>query len=114
MKILRLVQKHFAALDIGPSNHSAQKYPFNKRILFGFILLGYLIVSQFVYIFHVANGFKEYIECVCSILASITAFVSLPIIVYRETELFESINRMEKLIDTSKKSSNQYDSSLDK
>lgn len=94
---------HYATLGICPSNQPTQTYPFSLllRVIFGFLLFGYLIVSQCVYTFYVANGFIEYVECICTTFSSIIVFVFFAAIVFRKTELFEIIENIESLIDTS-------------
>lgn len=98
MKIFQTVQKYYAILGISPSN---SKYPISERVFFGFLLFGCSATSQFVYIFHVANGLIEYMECVGSICGGIIIFVCFLAIVLRKTTLFKSIDSIEKLIDTS-------------
>lgn len=102
MKVFRTIQTELTILGISPSNQLAQQFPFSKRVLLGFQLFAWLMASQFVYIFHVANGFMEYMECVCSMSAGIIVLVDLAAIVFRTTLLFESIDKIEQLIDTSK------------
>lgn len=102
MKIFKIIQKHYAVLGIGPPNQLAQKNAFNVRILIGFSLFGYLIASQLVYIFRVANGFIDYIVCICSTSAGIIVFIGFLSIVFQKSTLFKSIKNMEKLINSSK------------
>lgn len=99
MKIFRTLQRQYAILGVYPS---AQKYPFNARVFFGFLLLGCVSVSQFVYIFLVADGFMEYMECVCSTFTTFIIIVCLAAVISRKTTLFESIDDIEQYIDTSK------------
>lgn len=101
MKIFQTVRKQYVIVGINLSNQWTQKYPFSKRVLFGFLLFGYLILSQFVYSFHVADGFMEYVECVSSTSAGILVFVCFAAIDFRKTTLFEIIDNIEKLVDTS-------------
>lgn len=104
MKILQKVQKQFALVGISPSSdHSTEL--FNKKIFVGFFLYGYPIVSQIIYIVQVANGFIEYVECVCATAASTIVFVCFASIVLRKAAVFKLIDDVEKLIDTSKKPS---------
>lgn len=103
MKILKTVQEHYVTLDIqSSSNQSIENKPFRVRIGFGFLLFEYLLISQLVYLYYVANDFMEYMDCISSISAGMILFVSLAAIVFRKTTLFESIDMIEKLIDTSK------------
>lgn len=102
MKIFEIVQKQYAIMGISSSNQMTRKLPFNKRIVFGFLLFGCLILSQFVYIYVVVNGFIEYVECICSFISSVIMFVSFAATVFGETTIFECIDNLEILIDTSK------------
>lgn len=101
MKIFRNVQKRYKTLGIIPSNQSAQKCSFNTRIIVGFCLFAYLIVAQFVYILQVATGFMQYMGCICSASAGTIVFVCFAAVVLRKTTLFECIDQIEKLINTS-------------
>lgn len=102
MKIFEIVQKHYAILGIGPSTQQlAQKYPFSERVILGFLLFGCGAILQFVYIFHVASGPMEYMECVCFLSGIIIMFVCFAAIVFRKTMLFTSIDNIKSLIDTS-------------
>lgn len=102
MNILQTVQKQYAIVGISsPSNQLAQKCPFKERIFFGFLLFAYLILSQFVYIFHVASGFMELMVAVCSTSASITMFACFAAVVYRKSILFQCIANEEKLLEAS-------------
>lgn len=102
MKIFQTVRRQYAIVGIcRPSNQSTQECPFNNRILFGFLLFGCLILLQFVYILHVANGFMEFMVSACSTSASITMFVCFAAVVYRKSTLFECFDNMKKLINSS-------------
>lgn len=102
MKIFTIIQSQLATLGISPSNQSTRKCPFSRRVLFGFFLSGCCFVSLFGYIFHVANDFMDYVSCICATSGIIIIFVCFVAIVYRRTTLFDSIERLEKLIETSK------------
>lgn len=101
MKVFQTIQKQFAILGISSPRPPIQKYPFNERIYFGFLLFGCSTVSKFVYIFHVASGFIEYVECVSVISGSIIIIVCFGAIVFRKSTIFESVDLMEKLLDAS-------------
>lgn len=101
MKILKTVQNHYATLGVSSSKQLTKKYPFSERVFFGFFLFVYLLVSELVYIYYVAIGFMEYMDCICTISTSIIIFVCFMAIVHRKTTLFESIENLEKLIETS-------------
>lgn len=103
MKIFRTVQKYYAIVGIRSTDKSTESNSiFNKRVAFGSLVSGYNIVSQFLYIIYVADDFLEYIECVCATFASIIIFVNFAAIALRKNTLFEIIDKVESLIDTSR------------
>lgn len=99
IKTFQTVQSQYAILGISSSNKSR---PFNERSLVGFVIFGCLILSQIVYIFHVANGFMDFLECLCGISASFNMFVVFVAIVFTQNTLFVIIDNTDILIDTSK------------
>lgn len=102
MKVFRLLQQQYAIVGISSSNPSSdQKLPSSIRILIGFATFGWNIVSLFLYIFYVANGFMEYMVCICVTSGTLIIFVCFAAIVYRKARLFELIDNIEELIDTS-------------
>lgn len=102
MKTFGILQKHFTILGIvRPPNPSSQKDPFNKKVLFGFSLIAYFIGSQFAYIFYVADGFMEYMNCICATFASMIVFVCFVAIVFGTSTVFTIIDDMERVIDLS-------------
>lgn len=101
MKIFRTYKKNYAILGIELSNQSTQKYPFNPRVFFGFLSFGCAIIFEFVYIFHVANAFMEYVVAICTTSGTIIMLVCFAAIVFKRNLLFDAIDITEKLIDTS-------------
>lgn len=106
MKIFQTVRKQYAIVGISSSPRLAKYNSFSNKISFVnfcFLLYGCLITSQFVYIFGVANGFMDYIVCVSSTSSSIILLVCFAAIVFRKTILFDCMDNMEQLINTSKR-----------
>lgn len=101
IKIFGIVQRHYADLGIGPSNRSSQELPLNERILLFLFLNGLTIVLHFVFIFEVANGFMEYVNCISATAASTIIFVCFSAIVSKRTLLFKNIDNLENLIEIS-------------
>lgn len=101
MIVFESVQKHYATLGITSSHQWTQKFPLSPRVLLGFLLFAYLIVSQLVYIFFVADDFMEYVECVTATSGSSIIFVCFMAIVFRKETMFKCIAIIEKFIDTS-------------
>ena len=101
MKVLQTSQKYFAILGIS-SEQSIQENRLNRKLLMGSILLGHSFVTRLVYLIYLANSFDKYIECICSTIAVVvitTCFVSM---VFRMSILYECIDNIENLIETSK------------
>lgn len=97
MKVLEIVQTHLSILGI-----SSTEYPFNRRILFGFLLFGSCMVLHFTYIFCDATGFMDYVVSICLTLASAVIFATFATIHSKRVLLFDSIEKIEQFVDTSK------------
>lgn len=106
MNIFQRIKKRYAILGIGLSSQSSQTYQLNRRILFGFLVFGCNILSQILFIFRVANGFIEYVDCICATSATMIIFVCFATNVFNRVLLFEVINNIENLIDSRKTNSN--------
>lgn len=102
MKIFQRVRKQYAILGISSANRLTQEWPFSGRVFAGFALFACTIIFQLVYLFHVTDGFMEYIESISSTSGTVIIFVCFAAIVFRQATLFKSIGNIEKLIDTSK------------
>lgn len=103
IKIFRTVREHYAIVGISPTILLPNQHlPFDERVLLGFLSFVCTTVSQVVYLLHIASHFMEYVECACSLSGTIIIFVCFMSIVFRKTTLFDSIDDIEKLIDSSK------------
>lgn len=100
MKIFQTIQRHYVSLGISSSVSSIQKYPINTRVFIGFLLFGLNAASQLIYIIYVANDFMGYMEVICASSGSTIIFVCFAAIVHKMTLLFETIDSIEKLIDS--------------
>lgn len=101
MKIFQTIQKKYAIVGIRSSNQSTQKCPFDKKSLLIFMMIVSLI-SQFMFILVVASSFMEYSECISVLSGAILISIGSITMIFKTTALFECIDKMEKLIDTSK------------
>lgn len=110
MNFFRIIRTKYAILGISFENQLAQNCPANKRILFGFLLFGSVIVLQLMYIFYVASGFTEFVICISTTYATIIIFVAFATIVFKRTLLFDNIKKVEKFIDTSETHFSSYNS----
>lgn len=106
MKILQVVKKHYEILGVRSSNLIVRKYRFNERIFLGFLLFGCVIISEFRYTFYVASGFMQCMEGIGVSTGCLIILVGFTAIVFRKTTLFENIDKLEKLINTSEIFSN--------
>lgn len=98
MTVFRLVQANFAILDI-TANQSIQANRFNSlKILTAFFVFGTGIILHCVYIFHVANTFDEYVECITITSGKFVIFLFLYTVVYKMTTLFQLFDAIEEII----------------
>lgn len=100
MKIFQFLQKQLAIAGICNATSNESTINLARMTIVGGVLF-YCVISLFVYIIHVASGFMEYVECICVASGSIILFVWFAAIVYQKTALFECIDKIQKLIDTS-------------
>lgn len=98
IKIFEIFQRNYATLGISPSHQLTQKYPFNERVLFGFLLFSCTTISQLVYVFHVPSGFMEYINCFCATSGTIQMFIGFAAIVFKRNLLFKTIDDIQMLM----------------
>lgn len=97
LKIFNIIQTQYSVLGISRASNQTT----DNRVLRGFLLFVWLFISHFAYTFHVANEFMEYVQGVCTTSASAIAFVCFTSRVFTKTTLFESIDSIEKIIETS-------------
>lgn len=102
MKIFQTIQMQYDILGITLTHQTNQRYPSDKRVFHGFLLFGGLFCSHFVYIFHVASSFTEYMDGICTASSSIIIFVFFASKSIGKSKLFKMIDNIEGLIDTSK------------
>lgn len=98
MKIFQLIQSYYELMGISSWQQSTKKHSLSKRALFGFILLELCIVSHFLYMFYVANGYMEYVECISTTSGSIITFVCFATIAIKSDILFKIIDNIEGFI----------------
>lgn len=104
MKVFQIIRKHYESLGINSSlqmSQTSQRFPFNEKILLSILSFGCIIVSHIVYIFYVASGFMEYVECICTTCGSIITFICFATIAFKSNKLFKVIDNIEKFIVTS-------------
>lgn len=100
LKVFELIQKDFAIIGI-TSNLAHQAYPFNGRILLGFLLLCSNICFVFVFSVNDAEQFAEYAQCVNILsLMALNMFAFL-ILIVNVKPLFEFIDVGNDLVNIS-------------
>lgn len=100
MQMFQLIQKRFGIIGIS-SWQSAQKYSLSAKVVIDFLIFGFCLFAHFMYIFLLANGYAELVECITSTSASIIAFVCFATIAIKSSILFEIIEKAEKFIGNS-------------
>lgn len=100
MMIFQSIQKNFAAVGIS-SNLVDQSYPFNWKILLGFIALVSYFISNLMYTFCEAKTFAEYNQSMYMSALTITIIFALIIVLVNVTKLFNLMNGFENLANTS-------------
>lgn len=100
MKILQTPRKYFAEFGID-SIQANQKNPYNERNLLVCLIYGVGLTSSFIYMFHMAKVFDEYID---SVFMSSTIIIDALIFithVWKMTDLFQYITNLETIITSS-------------
>lgn len=101
MTIFQTIQTNFAILDI-TAHQSIQPYPFNStKIVMAFLMFGLSTILHFVYIFHVADSFEEYIECITTTSGICVVSLFLTSVVLKMTTLFEYFDKVDEIISMS-------------
>lgn len=103
IEFFQTIQSNYAYFGI-TSHKVAQQYPFNWRLLFGFILFGCSIVSHFIYFFREANTYMEIIDCICATSGAVITCICFMAFVFQMKTLFDSISDIEKLFVSSRSS----------
>lgn len=99
-KVFGIIQEHLAIIGIEP-NLVEQSYPFNGKILFGFLLLGSSIYCTFVFIIYEAETFAEYTQSVYIGSNGVLNIFVLLIIILKIKRLYDFINDCDDLVNTS-------------
>lgn len=100
MKLFQTIQRKFAILGISP-DQSIQNCPFNQEIILVYIIYGSACIMSNVYLFHEAQNFEEYTNNIYITTAATMLLFFFTIIINKMANLFEFIDNVEKLIDSS-------------
>lgn len=101
MKLFQVTQQSLADLGITPAQ-SVQKNPFNQKILTTYFW--YLLSFMFfcVYVFYLANNFREYTTSIYMTAVTFVALLNYTISVFRSLKIFELIQNFEKIFEERK------------
>lgn len=92
--VFEVVQKNFDMLGIN-SKQSEKPNPINKRIFVGFVLLFCNALFQYLYVFHEAHEFQEYIESIYMASIGTVSFVVLSNTVIKMKTFFSLISSVD-------------------
>lgn len=101
MKIFRRIRGHLTMLGMEPTP-SARFLPFNWKLLMGFIVFILGIGSCISFLCYKAEIIVEYIQCICVISLLIEIGFDFVAMAMQRRQLFNYIEIVEKLINTSK------------
>lgn len=101
MKIFQSIEDNLAILGIS-SYQSIQVQPFNTRNVTTLLVFGLSVISNCVFLFHVADSFMEYTKCVYVVSTLITSFICFAHLVLKMPKLFEFIKNFEQIVEESK------------
>lgn len=99
LRMYQLNQKHFAAAGIHP-NLVTQQYPFNCKILLGFLILIISVVWNLMFSFRGAKTFAEYTQSTYMWSLGTLIILVLVNILLNLKKLFNFINEYENLANT--------------
>lgn len=100
-RVFKTVQKNFAKAGIGPEL-AAQSYPFNGKIIFGYLILIAALISACVHVLYYAKTFVEYTQSIYMGSIAIIAISSMLATIFKVKNLFEIINRCDIILNMSR------------
>lgn len=101
MKLFQLAQRSFAVLGVSPIQ-SFQTNTFNEIILKIYFIYLSSCVFFFVYFFHVAKSFSEYVISIYMTSATVVVLINYTTLVCQSQYVFKFIKNIEKLVEKSK------------
>lgn len=110
LKAFKIARKYYAIMGV-TSALAERPYPFNGRILCGFLALGSCIFSTSVFVIYEAETFVEYTQAIYICSIAVQHIFTVLIIILRVKNLFALINGCENLTNTSEFEMSQHFSS---
>lgn len=100
LKILQLVQENFAVLGFS-SVQSKQIFENSWKILLTNLIFVAYITSICVFLFRVAENFKEYTQTMFMLISAINGYLTYLFFIWKIKNWFESIVFLEKIVNKS-------------
>lgn len=97
MEIFQTIRRHLTLLGI-----DATQSALNWKLLLGFLLFGDVTIGCALYLVYLAETMIEYMQCFCVISGTIEIGLCFVATVLQKQLLFDYIDHVEKLINTSK------------
>lgn len=104
LKLFQSTQESYAFLGIH-SQQSAQKYPFNRRVLAVLSIYSFMCISHLIILIQAIGLANSFTECARSIFGTATSiFITMcfAITVFYMPQLFKCIDNCEKIVDERK------------
>lgn len=101
----KAIQKSFAVVGISPKLPT-QSYPFNGRLLLGFLGFGLFIAALGVYIVNYAETFFEYTQGIYIASAGIFVIFSFITLILQAEKLYKCIKRFDSMLNMCRWNSN--------
>lgn len=84
------------------SDRSIQKYPFNGKILIGLLFYAFNLISDFIFLWFEAKSVRQYLDIIYMAATIMTFAANFTIVVLKTNEMFEFIQKSEKIVNKSK------------
>lgn len=102
MKHFQTIRRSLPMMGIEPNRNQNHRFSFNKRNSFIIFLYFISAVLVWLFIFHVANSTKEYMDSFYISIAIHFVFVSYVTTICNKTKLFHFLDSCEKFQDDRK------------
>lgn len=100
LKLFEFTQMSFAFVGIN-SQQSAQKYPFNRRILTVLLVYSLMCISHLIILIRALASANSFTECANSIFGTATSIfiaICFAITIFYMPQLFKCIDNCEKIV----------------
>lgn len=104
IQIFQSTKEYLAILGI-TSNLMVQTYPFNRKILIGYLILGVALICNLVFVIFEKKTFWEFTQSIYFSSDALVCTLGFTVLVFRLSTLFEAIVTLESAINASECSS---------